>query len=351
MSDMNQRKLETKIGAARLAIAFERVWAALLWPLVIAALALAVAFSGLLPWLPPLLRLAAMVVTAALFIWSLRPLFRLALPTRLLAMRRVERASALDHRPVSGFGDELASDGGDPRQEVIWQEHKLRQLRQLEHLKVGAPRSAWGRLDASALRLPAFIALFASLVLGQGQPSANLADSLKFAPAAPAQTIALDAWVKPPAYTAKAPVMLTSPAMAEKIKAGAEILVPENSVLTLRLSGASNPKLTFHEVSADAPKIKGLTPAIKRSKDLFQADTKLSRSARVTLDMRECAAHETWQLIERLGPLLARGTTLSVIVPPPAADCEVSIRVAGPRARSRRRHRPLSEPALTALGA
>jgi broad specificity polyphosphatase/5'/3'-nucleotidase SurE len=48
--------------------------------------------------------------------------------------------------------------------------------------------------------------------------------------------------------------------------------------------------------------------------------------ARVTFDMQGCAA-QTWQVIERLGPRLPRGTTLSVDMPAPAADCGASIRV------------------------
>ena len=51
--------------------------------------------------------------------------------------------------------------------------------------------------------------------------------------------------------------------------------------------------------------------------------------ARVTLDMRDCDRCQTWQVIERLGPLLPGGTTLSVIAPPSAADRETSIRVVG----------------------
>src|SRR5882757_7734224 len=102
MSDMNQQRLDRTIWAAGLAIAFERIWAALLWPIVIGAAALALALSGLLPGFPPL--------------------FRLVWPTRYLAMRRIERASGFDHRPVSAFNDELASGDGDPRQGIIWQE-------------------------------------------------------------------------------------------------------------------------------------------------------------------------------------------------------------------------------------
>ena len=68
-----------------------------------------------------------------------------------------------------------------------------------------------------------------------------------------------------------------------------------------------------------------------------------SPRARVTLDMQGCATHETWQVIERLGPRLPRRTTLSVDAPTPAAHCVASIRVVGPRA-----HRV---PRLTARGA
>jgi hypothetical protein len=49
--------------------------------------------------------------------------------------------------------------------------------------------------------------------------------------------------------------------------------------------------------------------------------------ARVTLDMQGCAIDQTWQMIERLGPRLPCGTTLSVSVLTSAADCATSIRV------------------------
>ena len=48
--------------------------------------------------------------------------------------------------------------------------------------------------------------------------------------------------------------------------------------------------------------------------------------ARVTLDMRDCADH-TWQVIERLGSRLPRGTTLLVDMPTPATDGGTSRRV------------------------
>ena len=57
MIEAGSKHLKRKIALARAAIAFERVWAALLWPLVIACAGLAAIFSGVLPNLPEVVRL------------------------------------------------------------------------------------------------------------------------------------------------------------------------------------------------------------------------------------------------------------------------------------------------------
>ena len=279
MSRLNQRKLDRKITSARLAIGFERVWAAALWPFLIISLFLTVLFSGVLPWLGAPYRLSALSIILGGFAWSLRPLLRLVWPDRHAGMRRIEHNSALPHRPVSSFDDQMSED--DAVKQAIWQEHKSRQLRDLANLRVGSPRSTWRDLDARALRVPASLAVIASLLLGQGSPSANLTDSLELTPeTAQAASLALDAWLTPPAYTAKAPVMLSSPAMVERLKIQPDILVPENSTLTLRISNAAAPKLSFHEISDSSgmtPEIKGLTPNSKTEKGQFQSETKLTR--------------------------------------------------------------------------
>ena len=282
LSEMN--KIEGKITAARLAIGFERLWAALLWPVLMAGVFLALIFSGLMPALPVAIRLALAAILLAAFLWSLRPLLQLSRPTRQMAMRRIEAQSELAHRPVSGHDDQLAADNQEPRQQAIWQEHQLRQLRQLENLRIGTPRSIWRQLDGRALRVPVGLALLASLALGPGGPSANFKDALALAPPAQIPSQTLDAWLKPPSYTARAPIMLTSPAMVERLRNDAEIFVPENSVLTLRLSGATAPRLSFADAAdANSAEITGLSPATKLDRKVFQADTRLTRPVLVKL--------------------------------------------------------------------
>ena len=288
-------RIERKIAQAKLALGFEHIWNAAHWPMVILAVAAALVLGGIMPLLPPFPRLGALAVLAAGFLWSLRPLFRVRWPDRGDAIRRVEQTSGLAHRPVSGRDDRLADADTSPLQQVIWEEHRLRQLRGMTNLKAGTPHSSWRDIDPRALRLPAALALVVGLLLGSGDPAGNVAASLAVKAPAAAPEVTLDAWLKPPAYTGKPPLLLTSPAMAERLKTEPEIAVPEKSVLTLRISGASNPDLSFHALTGESgttPEVTGFKPAIKRSEGLFQAEVPLDRPAliKVTESGKELAA-------------------------------------------------------------
>jgi len=276
-------QLERKIRQASLALAFERVWAALHWPVVVVCAGLALLLSGSLDLLPPWLRLGVLGVLALALIWSLRSLLKLRWPGRQTAIRRVEERTGLAHRPVSGRDDRLAGASG-PLQETIWEEHRLRQLQALSHLRAGLPRSAWRDIDPRALRLPAALALVAALLLGPGDPSATLARSLELSPAPAVQPETLDAWLKPPAYTGKPPLLLTSPAMIERLAAEPDIHVPEKSVLALRISGGTAPALSFHALTdggGTESELSGFKPKIRQAEGVFQVEVTLDRPATV----------------------------------------------------------------------
>jgi len=281
MTTPGQAAIEGKITQARLALSFERLWGALHWPFLLLALFAALVISGLLPLLAAGLRAGLLAVLALGFLWSLKPLFSVSWPSRAEAMRRIEEKTGLAHRPVSTHGDQLASGSEDPLQQAIWEEHKVRQLKSLGNLKAGVPQSAWRDIDPRAIRLPVALALVAALFLGPGDSRSNLADSFKFAAPPAAVPLVMDAWLKPPAYTAKAPILLTSPAMVEKLKADPEIMVPDKAVLTLRISGAKAPKLSFHDLSdaAEPAEVAGFTPKAKFSEGLYQSETVVTRPA------------------------------------------------------------------------
>ena len=293
--DSQTANVDRKISQARLALGFERVWAALHWPLVIFAAGAALVVGGVLPLLPNWLRAALLVIWALALLWSFRALLPLRWPTRHEAMRRVEEKSGLAHRPVSARDDRLPEAVEDPLQKALWQEHRLRQLRGLVDLKAGTPQSSWRDIDPRALRLPAALALVAAVLLGPGNVRDSLSGSFAFTDQVNQPQLALDAWLKPPAYTGKPPFLLTSSAMAERLKQEPEVQVPENSVLALRITGAKAPQLSFHELfegDAATPEITGFKPQVKTADGLFQADVALTRPAiiRVTDGGKELGA-------------------------------------------------------------
>lgn len=276
-----EARVARKIFQARLALGFERLWNALHWPLVVLGVAAALVIGGILPLLPFWPRMGLLAALSLGFLWSLREVIRLRPPTRHEAMRRVEEKSGLPHRPVSAHEDRLAEGSSDPVQQAVWEEHRFRQLRNMGALKAGVPRSSWRDIDPRAFQVPVGLALVAALLLGPGDTRSNLADSLSFTPLAPEVQTVMDAWLKPPAYTGKPPVLLTSPAMAERLKAEPEINVPDKSVLSIRITGAEAPVLSFHEPveNANPPAVEGFSPKVKAGDGLFQAEVPLTRPA------------------------------------------------------------------------
>ncbi len=239
------KRLDRKVAWQKSFMGFETLWAAWARPLLVLGAAIIVLASGLLNALPLYPRLAVLAVMMLGLLWTLLPLFRLPRIRRLQALRKLEIASSVSHRGISSAGDELASEIMDPRAESLWTEHKERQLAKLDHVKLVPPQSRWRQFDPYALRVPVALALVATLILGQGSLTQNLREAARITPAVPAIPLALDAWLKPPAYTGRPPLLLTSAIIREKLATGADIEVPENAIFTLRVSGAENPQLQF----------------------------------------------------------------------------------------------------------
>jgi uncharacterized protein (TIGR02302 family) len=271
-------KLTRTVWRARLALNWERLWAAA-YPLVmvLALFAMAV-LTGLLGVLPDLARYAALALFALAFIWALRPLFRLALPARGEALRRIETASALDHRPVSASEDRPANPSA--LSSAIWEEHVARQLAKLKRLSAGTPRSDLKWRDPYALRLAALLGVLAAAFLYRGDPVSNFVDAVRIAPSQAQLALSLDAWVRPPAYTAKPPILLTSAALKERLQRDSDLLVPEGSLLVLRLSGAEEPKLAFFGLIG-GEEIKDLKPKTGTESGTFTAQLRLDRPAEI----------------------------------------------------------------------
>ncbi|HEY5346743.1 MAG TPA: DUF4175 family protein, partial [Rhizomicrobium sp.] len=216
------------IALARVAIAFERALPRLLPALGLAGLFLVAALLGLfafLPWPVHALILAALVTGIGLLLY--RGFSDFILPDWLCGARRLERDSALLHRPISESGDLLAAGEGDALAQALWRLHLSR--RTIAHLRLSLPRADLQARDPKRLRYGLAALLLAALVFAGHAWQRNLIGG--FAPGLLSHAT-LDAWIDPPAYTGLAPIYLD----ARETKV---VSIPAGSILNLRVHGAN----------------------------------------------------------------------------------------------------------------
>jgi uncharacterized protein (TIGR02302 family) len=245
------KRLDRKVSWQRLFMSFENLWSVWFRPLMVLGVAGIVIASGVLTPLPIWFRLAVLAVLVLALLWTLLPLFNMPRIKRLMVLRKLEQASTVSHRGFSSADDKLAPEFMDPRAESVWEEHKARQLATLDVIKTVPPQSRWRMFDPVALRVPVALGLVAAVLLGAGGFTQNLREATRITVPPPAIPLTLDAWLRPPAYTGRPPLLLTSTVIQEKVASGGAIEVPENSAFTLRVSGAATPKITFLSPGTD----------------------------------------------------------------------------------------------------
>jgi uncharacterized protein (TIGR02302 family) len=278
MSDLN-----IKIALQRASLFWEDLWQALQQPLMVLGVAIILLASDSLSSVPKYMELAVLGVLALAFLYSLNDIVKLKSPQRLPALRRMERASNIDHRAVSSHDDELVLENQSAETTSLWEEHQRRKLTNLSSVKISPPTSAWRLFDPTALRVPVALGAVAALLLGSGDLISNTQNAFNLSGPVIASPLTIDAWLRPPAYTGKPPVLLTSAAMQDKLKAGTAIEIPENSTLTLRVQGAQKPRLAFFAEGDLKTELNNIIARSSTNETGFTSDVKLERPVTVKL--------------------------------------------------------------------
>ena len=244
-----RRGLMSRVGLARAALLWERLWLGL-WPLLTTAgLFAAVVLLDILPALPGWLHFALLACfVAALGATSALVVRRLAMPRSAEARHRLERDSGLDHRPLSSLEERLVTPSGDPGAEALWQAHRARLTAQLQHLRVRLPRPGVAAADPLALRALVVLGLVVGVTVGHDDWPRRLTAALtpQFGAVAAGPPASLDLWINPPAYTALPPLYLEqsgeAPADAAQTAdaAPAAVKVPAGSTLLAQVTGGSD---------------------------------------------------------------------------------------------------------------
>jgi uncharacterized protein (TIGR02302 family) len=239
-------RLRRALERARGGIFWERLWPALATLLTALGLFLALSWAGLWLALPPVGRAAGLVLFALLLVAALIPFVRLRLPTRTEALRRVDRVSGAPHRPATALSDTMAANAHDPVAQALWQAHRERALLAARSLRAGWPSPRLSLRDPIALRALVLLLAVTTFVAAGPERGKRILAAFDWHGVVPPANFRVDAWVNPPAYTGRPPVMLTGLTGEE----GA-IAVPAGSVLVVRATG--NVHLTLDHTGGLVP--------------------------------------------------------------------------------------------------
>ncbi len=225
-------KLTALARRAEAVIVFERFWPPLVWAATLVALFFALSWLGLWQALPRPARMGGVAAFAVALVVAFAPLARLRRPVRAETLDRLDRDSGAPHRPAASLDDRLAMAGDDPATAALWALHRNRLARQIERFVPAAPAPGMAWRDPRALRFAVLLAALAAGLVAGPERYGRVAAAFDWrAGAAGAATARLDAWIDPPAYANKPPILLD---LAANRDPSQRIVTPEGSALVVR---------------------------------------------------------------------------------------------------------------------
>ncbi|ACB93710.1 TIGR02302 family protein [Beijerinckia indica] len=227
-------RLDELVRRARANLVWELVWRGFMPPLLVLGAFVLVSFAGVWLVLPPRGRLLGCIAFALIFLSACLPMLKWRWPTRRQALERIEQVSGLDHHPALVLEDRLANPGQDPATEVLWALHRRRAATAIAAMRTGWPAPRLVERDPYALRALVLVGLVATGFIAGPQKYARVAAAFDWGLAAPSAIPSrLDAWIDPPPYTGRAPILLT----AGDPRPGPKLEVPVGSTLIIRSAG------------------------------------------------------------------------------------------------------------------
>lgn len=234
--------LARAVKRARGSLLWERLWPALAALATALGLFLALSWAGLWLALPPLGRIIGLVIFALVFIVAALPMLRLRVPSNRDGLRRLDAGSGAVHRPATSIADQISANRNDPVAQALWQAHIERALMSAKSLKAGWPRPKLSLHDPMALRALVMLLVAATFVSAGSERWRRVGAAFDWKGVVAPANFRIDAWVTPPNYTGRPPVMLPGVRPGDANPpvdlAGAPISVPTGSLLVVRSTGS-----------------------------------------------------------------------------------------------------------------
>ena len=229
--------LSRALRRARWTIFWERLWPALASIATVVGLFLAVSWLGLWLWLPPTGRAIGLGIFFLLAAAAFAPALGLRVPSRVDGLRRLDRNSGLPHRPATAIADEIAAPTEDSYSLALWRAHVERMLRRAKTLKAGTPAPRLALRDPVAVRALVALLVVVTFFAAGGERMRRIAAALDWQGVMLPANFRVDAWVSPPPYTGRPPVILPGLRPGEPVQNAGSLAVPEGSTLVVRATG------------------------------------------------------------------------------------------------------------------
>jgi len=230
--------LARALKRARGSLFWERLWPALATLATALGLFLAFSWAGLWMVLPPLARAIGLFIFLVLTAAAAVPLLMLRLPSIYDGLRRLDRSSGESHRPATAVADEIAANQNDPVAQALWRAHVERALMSARKFKAGWPQPKLSVRDPMALRALVLLLLAVTFFAAGGERVKRIAAAFDWQGVVAPANFRIDAWVTPPVYTGKPPVMLPGLRPGEMAQDAPPVAVPVGSQLVVRATGS-----------------------------------------------------------------------------------------------------------------
>ncbi|HEY8333607.1 MAG TPA: TIGR02302 family protein, partial [Tardiphaga sp.] len=155
------------------------------------------------------------------------------------------------HRPATALTDTLASK--DPVALALWQAQRERTLASVRRIRAGLPSPRLAIHDPWALRGLVMVAMVATFIAAGGERVARIAAAFDWNGVLAPANVRVDAWVTPPLYTGKPPIILSAANKDAATADAAALPVPAGSTLIVRSSGGALDVVLSGAVTEAAP--------------------------------------------------------------------------------------------------
>jgi uncharacterized protein (TIGR02302 family) len=227
--------LAVAVSRARQVLLWESVWPVLVALVSALGIFLSLSWAGLWIALPPYGRIVGVVLFAALLIAILVPAIRIRVPGLHDAVSRLDRRNPSAHRPATALTDKLATKAEDPMAAALWRAHLARTAEAAKNLRAGLPAPQVSARDPFAFRAAILLAVVATFFIADNDRTRRIAAAFDWTGALTPRLYRVDAWITPPLYTSRAPVLLAGIRHDEAAPGEvAQVSVPAGSILIVR---------------------------------------------------------------------------------------------------------------------